>query len=888
MRKSKQMKNLGKLLVTFFVLSLLGSVLNYVHPVLAQSTEGWTDPVNLSNSGSSKDPLSVIDSEGRIHVVWVDAIDGYKYAMSTDGGETWTLPQKAVFPFSPKDNIQPTFIATPNGIIYILWRDEKNALYYAQTQSTVLANSSSWTKISKISDAVMNFNGVVDSRGDLYLGYVKNLGKENSPAGVYFNRIGGSGLTKPLNIYSSKYFRSLDATSAHVQIAVSDKENSSDVYMVWDDRPQKRIYIAKSIDGGLNWGKVYQIAGPENLSGIATPFNIDVDVEDNKVLLTWQLGQPGGICTEYSAWSLDGGEQFSQTVKVSDPFNLCSQASELIYKNDKISVALFNILDDISLAAWNGSTWSRLQSQNEIAAFVNPLTLDNVILGCQKTSVHANNLYIVGCDKGGGGDIWFSSRPLSSMGDWFPSSTRWSPPVEVVSIDQKISDLSSTTDGKDNVHTFWIQSPITGESGDKATIQYARWNGTDWSSPMVVISTPGGNPTQMNVMADDLGRLLVAWVNSDSGDILFSWANAENANRIAEWSTPQYIPTVSQANSSPSILADSSGRILVAYAVSINEQRGIYFVVSDDGGKSWTQPIRAFNAEAANWEMVDQPRILLTEDGRLHLLFEKYSLRGGERLSEGIYYSQSIDGGRTWSKPDAVSESPVSWSQLVSSDSSTIHRMWQEYKNSELISYDQVSKDGGMTWDRPVSLSSASTETSPVTQTFDIAGKLYFLQIIDDVRMSIKDYIWNGSAWNSGESEELYTQNHVAPSSIVANTTSTGNIIVLVAADHPDHSDKLRNDILSISKSLELPKDVQTPAIARIPMIEPAQIMTEVTPTELSSPPTEIPAADTNELQSFLLRNKNLIGILFISGIVLLTIVVFRPLPGKHKSRKKS
>ena len=43
----------------------------------------------------------VIESEGGIHVVWVDAFDSPKYVESTDG-KVWTSPKKANFPFSAR------------------------------------------------------------------------------------------------------------------------------------------------------------------------------------------------------------------------------------------------------------------------------------------------------------------------------------------------------------------------------------------------------------------------------------------------------------------------------------------------------------------------------------------------------------------------------------------------------------------------------------------------------------------------------------------------------------------------------------------------------------------------------------------------------------------
>jgi hypothetical protein len=56
------------------ILSLFigGTVLS----VQAQSVDTWTNPENLSNSGSANNPVFVIDSDGIFHVIWMDEFAG--------------------------------------------------------------------------------------------------------------------------------------------------------------------------------------------------------------------------------------------------------------------------------------------------------------------------------------------------------------------------------------------------------------------------------------------------------------------------------------------------------------------------------------------------------------------------------------------------------------------------------------------------------------------------------------------------------------------------------------------------------------------------------------------------------------------------------------------
>lgn len=874
------------MLAGLLTILLASSVRGTAPAVHAQSLQYWSDPVNISNSGSSTDPAMVIDSDGVIHVVWVDAIDGYKYAQSADG-KVWTPPAKANLPFSAKDDSRPSFFAGPNGLIYIVWRNKKDALLVGQAQSKSLSSSSSWGTVTTLaSSAVVAYDALVDSQGALQLSYV-TVGTSAVPAGVYYVRVGRGGTSKAANIYSSEYFRSLDSTSAHVRIAESANGSTNNIYIAWDDRPQKRILMTESLDGGTTWGQSSQIIGPDAVTGLSIPFDIDIRVVNNEVILIWQIGQPGAQCTAYSEWSTDGGGKFGQLAKVSDQFAVCTQASEFVLQDKDFSVALFNVLGDISLVAWNGSGWSEPQPQSEIASFLNPVTLDSVILGCQDVSFRNTTLYLVGCDKGNGGDIWFSSRSLGSVGDWFPTSAAWSASAPVTSIDQRISDLSSVAGGENTVHAFWIQTRSSEGSQDTTTVQYARWNNESWSSPVPIVSQSAESPTQLSVKADNSGRLLLAWVDGKSGEIFFSWANAQRASNPGEWQAPKAIPSGSQAISSPDLAADASGRIILAYAIPINEQRGIYLVESTDGGTTWTQPFRVFDAASAGWEIVDQPKLGLTGDGRLHIVFRRYSSYAEQRQSLGLYYSQSGDGGATWSTPEAVSEDPVLWDQIVGYGRSTVHRMWQRSKQSALVTLDQVSQDGGRTWGSPTTVASIDATSSLTTLAIDPSGTMDLLQLSSVDSLAIQDERWDGSAWTAQDPKELYVSDRGLATSIAAGLTSGGNLVVCVAVDYPFLTDVLKNDILSVGKSLELPAVIPTPYGAIIPAAKPIATVVEGTPNVLPVS-TGVPSlAGLNDSPSFFSDHKNLVGFALLGGILVLIVAIFRPASSKANRQKK-
>ncbi len=293
------------LLVAF---SLLGALLiGSVAGVHAQSSQTWSEPVDLSNSGSASNPLIVVDTLGVIHVVWIDQFDGYKYIESTDG-VTWTEPKTVRFPFSPENPSQPVFLAGADGTTHIFWIDQNNALYYSQAPSKTFDDPGTWHGTVQLSDSAVDFKAAVDGEGVVHFAYVRNRGTDANVAGVYYRRLGAFGWSTVVNLYSSQYFRSLSALDAHVRVAVSDSaEGQHTVYVVWDDRSQKRILMSTSMDSGDTWSDVNEVVVPDAQSGYQMPANAEITASDTNVLLLWQVGEPGVRCNIYTKWSKDGG-----------------------------------------------------------------------------------------------------------------------------------------------------------------------------------------------------------------------------------------------------------------------------------------------------------------------------------------------------------------------------------------------------------------------------------------------------------------------------------------------------------------------------------------------------------------------------------------------------
>jgi hypothetical protein len=850
----------------------------------AQAGTEWSAPVNLSNSGASKDPSIVIDNQGVIHVIWLDTVDGYKYVQSRDG-VTWSKPVAVDFPFDPIKDSRPKLVADASGSIHIFWtrvvvtkvenagEQDSNNLMYARAGANFLSQPLSWASVDKLADSVLDFDVAGDARSSIHLAFVGDRAINNDPAGIFYRRLEGKSWTPVVSLYSSQYFRTLALEDSHVRVAASGGGVTGNVYIVWDDRSVKRNFLAKSTDGGRKWDESVQLRGPEDTSGLSLPYNTNVNVTGKNVLLTWQLGQPGSLCSQYSQWSVDGAATLSEPKRLSDEPISCPARGSFVGTNPGYFTMLLDIFGDLSLLAWNGTDWSPLQSQPEITTFSNSLTLGSVILGCRQVTTYADKIYVVGCDETGG-DIWFRYRRLGSLNDWFPPASAWTGPVPVARVNQEISSSAVVADSKNGFHAFWMQHGTDASSENPATLQYMKWENGGWSTPINVINEIAGVPHFLSTSSDPQGGVLLAWVEGVNGEIYFSRAPGDKAYLGAEWSAPVRIPSLSDLNTAPDMVTDSSNRITLVYSVPYNENRGIYLVQSNDQGRNWSAPVRIFDAVALNWDSVTQPKIGLSADGRLHVLVTRISLREAGQVAS-LYYTQSQDGGGTWTTPEAMNDGSVLWSEIVHTGSNVLFRLWQEQNGDVYESFSEESRDGGLSWSGRLKFSSIAGNPTQISVARDADGQLYVAQAQTVGKSVVLDeIIWDGGRWIAHEMKGLVLEQDLDRAFIDAGLTPDGTLHFLASLDYVGSDETSENVIYAYNRQLEVINNLQSQPSGLIPTRVPGQ--PTVSP-ETSLTPTQRSPLQVIEDASNAARLRNTIGFALLAGIVILTLLIIRP-----------
>lgn len=861
---------------TFLFLLLILLIFGNARAGKAQSETDWAVPINISKSGISRNPTAVVDYRGVIHVIWIDEVDGYRYSSSADN-ITWKAPMAVKFPFTTRD-YTPVFLADPNGPIYAFWITEKQDLFYSKFSPENFDRPSNWST-SKLGTAISNFDVAIDSQGALHIAYIENVTNALQIAGVYYRRsvIGNGDWTIATPLYYSEYFRLTTSLDTYIRISIADKSNGQKIYVTWDDRPKRQIFLTKSDDQGRSWSGAQIFKGAEDTKKQETPFNFSIWARDDNILVVWQEGESNASrCLINSQWSTDEGRTWEDTITLFGGPTTCPSSIKFIYQRDgRVSVLLSSRADDPRLIAWDGSRWSDPQPQFRLPTIYNPETYAAVLLGCRQDLFYMDRLFVVGCDQYGGNDIWFLSRPLVSIDKWFSPLSVWNDFEVIENKDQKISSLTSATDEFGVIHRVWVQTYYD-QNSFKHSIIYSTWAGKEWTDPRPIIQGFSEIPLLLTIQADSRSRLLLTWVDSSSGDIQFTWASIDQAGLSSEWAKPTIIPSPSHLVGPSDIVVDAIGRIVVAYVVRFNEYRGVYIVQSNDNGATWSLPVQVFDGQAAQWDAVESSQMTLGSDGILHILITRGKLR--DRGPVGLYYSQSKDGGITWSDPDVVSDDNVSWSRIVAYGSQTVLRLWQEDNGLVVSNLSQESQDGGLNWGPTYEATNATMQYHPVALALSGGGKLHLVQLVkgDPVdsahqeSLTLRDWEWSESKWSAGPTVEININGAGQNYAIAAGITENGYLNVTLLADSIDVQKIFHSTIYSLNRYLDSSIWLGATDVGELPTpfveVDPGLAISSNTPDVSQLENETVLADDANLVQGVL---RNLVGVLLI-GVLLL------------------
>lgn len=838
-----------------FLALLVASALNMgsVLAVNAQtSADAWQEPDNLSNSGGAQSPVGFVDSANQIHLIWNDEFAGWYYTRYSDS--QWTQPALVGLPF---ERSIPTLHYASTDWVHAFLIDERRSLVTNRVKVQSIDDAGSWSEQRVIANPVADYAVAIDGEGIVHLVYIQTEDTNAESANLFYrqSRDQGASWSAAVLLYDTPYFRSLTRETANLHIAASSSETGELVYVVFDNPARKQVVFMSSPDDGETWAPPVEIDRPAEDKVETNPFGIRIGVFQNRVLLIWQNGDPEASCSQFYQVSEDFGVTWSEQKQMLEDLTGCAQDIQILTYNEQYALVATQIQGLIYFQVWDGSRWSQPFIQSEITSFIDPQTLASVMLGCQQYFIMGETqLFLVGCDTADNGDIWVTNREIGTISDWFPAPSIWSGPTLITSSSDTINDLHSTTGKQGRVHLVWSHPEGTVNNPNASAISYLQFDGITWSQSVSVLKSQDGTADQpvLTVNADD--QLLISWSNSSAGELYLNSVDAARAVTNSRWSEAVVVPLPHPIAYSPDITVNENGRITLAYAIPLNEDRGVYISQSEDGGNTWSEPILVFNAVTAAWDRVGKVSLAESRDGSLHLLWWRSQLTSEAQAIE-LYNANSEDGGLTWSEAQILAFQPAVWSTLITTGEKTIHAFWQEDSPLGPSLKHQFSNDGGKTWSQLSDISQIGEQPGKVACITDRFGQIHILRLLDRVDLGsveLQHLRWDGTTWVNETNFNIPLVNLVEITSLAANATDQDQLVVMYSTledqlitpeggrNRSDEITRVRvHNLYSIIRPLDVPSILPTaiPEATAVPTLEPTPTATPTLQIVLSSTP---------------------------------------------------
>lgn len=327
----------------------------------------------------------------------------------------------------------------------------------------------------------------------------------------------------------------------------------------------------------------------------------------------------------------------------------------------------------------------------------------------------------------------------------------WIAPYRLSDTDADTWNNVAVVDRYGFAHVFWTE---TGFADQRQIIQYSRFDGETWSTPIDIFATPsGGSIGKLSAAVDQDDILHLVWNGGTrSGPIYYSYAPAYDAATAQNWSNPVRLDIPADGLS---LQVDSKGVIHIIYS-QFYSQPGVYYVKSEDEGATWSDPIW-FDPDILPGYVPNSVYLKLkldkTTDG-LHVIWFYSSVV--DNRDDWIRYAHSLDGGKTWSEPFTIDEDTEGTNRLyfagpiMAVHQQTVHVVWAggdlTYRNH------RFSTDAGQTWSFAARISAFGNLNGQAGDdlAIDGAGRVhYFGQI--RYPQGIWHAYWDNNNWSRPE-----------------------------------------------------------------------------------------------------------------------------------------
>jgi len=352
------------------------------------------------------------------------------------------------------------------------------------------------------------------------------------------------------------------------------------------------------------------------------------------------------------------------------------------------------------------------------------------------------NVYVVWSDLEG------VCSPSTSCTDtvFFSRSTdggaTYSPPQ---ALSTNGGDPQLAVDSQGNINVIWNS---TGPDFARSTD-----GGTTFSSPVYV--APGMSPYlgfavagYRAIAVDGSGNIDVVWMDTNSSQIFF----ARSTNAGASFSAPQNVSNYANGALNPTVAADTAGNIDIVWqgSVSSHDPYDLFFTRSTNGGASFSNPQDISNTPQG----VYYDQLSLDPSGNIDVAWDSDCPNSSACpvISSDVFFSQSKDGGATFSAPVQVSNSqnqPISRVLMGFDAAGNAYLVWPQVTSGGSNAYFSRSS-AGSSFSAPRQIASAfpdrmAIDASGAIDVSAAGADAYLLRSTDGGTTFSSTNITNGS-----------------------------------------------------------------------------------------------------------------------------------------------
>src|ERR1700680_1223158 len=218
------------------------------------------------------------------------------------------------------------------------------------------------------------------------------------------------------------------------------------------------------------------------------------------------------------------------------------------------------------------------------------------------------------------------------------------------------------------------------------------------------------------IAVDAAGNINVVWEDdtATNSNILFS----RSTDGGVTFSTPKNVSSSTGFSSNPRISVDSQGAIDVVWVDNTPGNQDIFFSRSTDNGLTFSTPQNLSNDSADS----GNPQMAVDATANINVVWEN------ENITFGIFFSQSSDGGVTFSKPvNLTTNSTGSFSPQLAADSAgNINVVWEDdfSAQSDISFARSTGKGTTLTFSAPMNLSNNSGASVGAQIAVDSGGNI--------------------------------------------------------------------------------------------------------------------------------------------------------------------